>query len=1177
MPKGKQKNPKKKKYVQVKTEDQKKKEKTEKQKENDKRYQYFNQNHSFLPNVNDLLSVVENPLYSPFIKTSRTIYSKTNTIVYDIKLSRHKEDDLYFRHPWFVKNIRRGLSLAAPFDPQPPSETLQYNPKQFRILRKGLPKFFDLNLLELGFKQDIKSKSSVLGHFQNLKNRKEHFPLKLFVCEKSNGENFQASYDSELDKFVICSKNVSFLVGNAFEAETLDGIASWNKSENTLLSDESSLRLRFSYAKLMAHVFFKKVSKLSPEGLKKFKELLGKYTMVGEYCGNPDFQHLVKYYEIDLEVFAFVNKFSEEICVSPLKSMQIAQEFGFTHVEVKTIESENLEDLKKQLIEIQNSVFFNKNKNDSEGAVLYVENAKCEVTHLVKLKTMDYRMKRKLREKIRRLVPAENKKEKKAVSLKEIKRKYKKELKSMCKDYEDELAEEIDYYLKFGDFLLPLSLELYEKNIRVVDRYVDFLVIVKPFFEMKFHGIEFNESLAFKLIINAFRDSNILTRLNKLYSNRIMKKEDLLKLKFEFEKTNESSLNLCSPYKLLTLVPMGMIGSGKTFILNEIIEKFSEEKDFWGGSISADKRAKNTIERLRKSKFVDKIREDDHFDVAFDKSFNERRQDFDKGFNDLVWEVENVLRKRKEQEELKIKKNLKKIKTNEIMKQSNENLKIETNISETKDQKTSVFLNEGEDSSADEVEEKASVFKFKRLLYIDKNHPLNNSIKFAFKKYQTFSKNFDMVMIGLIPKRLAEFDVSKWHFFDDKTLFICLHNVMNRTYHETLNTSLVNRFNIFLLFLNLFQRHNKISSTMKHYIEYPMDFDVYKKKHVSAINLPGEEQEELKEADLYERKFTKNDFAEITELLKELVTFKLHNDRSDKIKITGKKLEIRRLFTERLEKLDAYKKIIKLVHSTHIDYKSGAKTFAEKITTDLENICKKPDEELMNWMEERKCFPLYLCLYSSTHRNDICEPLSNTVKAYKTTYPDLYKNCKIFYESDDNNEEKKPKKKKKNKKYRTLVKLKNLHHTPSLHVTLKFFHDYTPEDFMIIKNFRDKIEVDLEITHFIFVKDVILTLIINNNSEYKSAIKKIGCPQQNKVDHITFAVGQKIKPFESNIILDQIIERFEKEGKSIQDVEGVERIDEVSLSVKKKKVSVFVVKLIQEMNVEAVSQRYLKN
>jgi hypothetical protein len=104
---------------------------------------------------------------------------------------------------------------------------------------------------------------------------------------KANGENAQISYFHLTDQWVVSSKNVSILVSEPADIKSYEGE-------------------RYGFAALIARTWFALLegrSKASIEDLKK--DLVGK-TLVGEYCGNPDFQHLVKYEETTIFFYALV-------------------------------------------------------------------------------------------------------------------------------------------------------------------------------------------------------------------------------------------------------------------------------------------------------------------------------------------------------------------------------------------------------------------------------------------------------------------------------------------------------------------------------------------------------------------------------------------------------------------------------------------------------------------------------------------------------------------------------------------------------------------------------------------------------------------------------------------------------------------------------------------------------
>ena len=99
--------------------------------------------------------------------------------------------------PKYLKITRRGLSFLR-----------KKNEKEINlhILRKGLPKFFELNLKDLREKEEF-----VYFSFEKEKLDINFYEEKidLFITNKLNGLNIQLSYDNFLEKFIIGSKNVT--------------------------------------------------------------------------------------------------------------------------------------------------------------------------------------------------------------------------------------------------------------------------------------------------------------------------------------------------------------------------------------------------------------------------------------------------------------------------------------------------------------------------------------------------------------------------------------------------------------------------------------------------------------------------------------------------------------------------------------------------------------------------------------------------------------------------------------------------------------------------------------------------------------------------------------------------------------------------------------------------------
>ena len=90
---------------------------------------------------------------------------------------------------------------------------------KLHILRKGLPKFFELNLKNLR-----KNFEFVFFGFESEKLKINFYEKKmdLFITKKLNGLNIQLSYDEFLGKFIIGSKNVTITANFFSEIEKED-------------------------------------------------------------------------------------------------------------------------------------------------------------------------------------------------------------------------------------------------------------------------------------------------------------------------------------------------------------------------------------------------------------------------------------------------------------------------------------------------------------------------------------------------------------------------------------------------------------------------------------------------------------------------------------------------------------------------------------------------------------------------------------------------------------------------------------------------------------------------------------------------------------------------------------------------------------------------------------------
>ena len=155
----------------------------------------------------------------------------------DIKVgSKIKEDEIFLEKDFIAEHLRRG-------------EALFYNKDEntYDYARIGLPKFFDYKKSYQDTENDQKLKERVLGKIlEESKNGKNEQNLKFFayLTTKVNGENFQVSYNTKYDCWVIGSKNVSLAIRNKEDIEFYKDANNFkdyineNNESNALLSEK---------------------------------------------------------------------------------------------------------------------------------------------------------------------------------------------------------------------------------------------------------------------------------------------------------------------------------------------------------------------------------------------------------------------------------------------------------------------------------------------------------------------------------------------------------------------------------------------------------------------------------------------------------------------------------------------------------------------------------------------------------------------------------------------------------------------------------------------------------------------------------------------------------------------------------------------------------------------------
>jgi len=184
----------------------------------------------------------------------------------------------------------------------------------------------------------------------------------------------------------------------------------------------------------------------------------------------------VEYNEVTIYFFAIVELDSVASCCPVNIAEDFFKEYGLPMVKIEKIkECEDRRDLVDAIKETAKNVAESTLQEDAEGAVLYFESnieGEREIISLCKTKTLEYRIYRKLREKLKNLV-AKEKGFVKPMS------DYKKELLRVCAGFKT--PKPLQYYLEIAD----LAFEFVKTNRAVArglglsHRYIDFLKVIK--------------------------------------------------------------------------------------------------------------------------------------------------------------------------------------------------------------------------------------------------------------------------------------------------------------------------------------------------------------------------------------------------------------------------------------------------------------------------------------------------------------------------------------------------------------------------------------------------------------------------------------------------------------------------------------------------------------------------
>lgn len=485
--------------------------------------------------------------------------------IYDVKLKGKgfEEDKFFKKNPQVLKILRRGNTIIE-------------LPKEKRVIgRKGFEKFFDLDdiIIENNLGKNNSEKKDVRDIiFTDIEKAFEtEHKIKIFQTEKANGENCQFSFFKPLNAWLIASKNVSILARTRTDIglykdekpeENIDVIEKKENEEekteeveeykqtkkspsskkeqkktNTKVFTQNKIenqeenkndqknpnekKSRFHFVKIIAEEWFNIIEKI-PNIEELQKDLEGR-TLVGEYCGNEKYQHLVKYDKTMIFLYALVENNGNKSCLPPYEVFELCSKFNLAAVKfVETESFSTFNDLNLKLKAIYDKISVSKIEEVGEGCVLYFlkerkgKNEKDEILSLCKIKTLEYRIFRKLREKIKHLFPLANsendkkdgsKKNKKNFTQNDLLSKFKSESKELCKHYILPMDEVI--YYELAEICLNYTKQ-YPSYIKIIkERYIDFIYIsFYHFLKSKQNKIENSE--------------NDESEPNKIESNEIM-------------------------------------------------------------------------------------------------------------------------------------------------------------------------------------------------------------------------------------------------------------------------------------------------------------------------------------------------------------------------------------------------------------------------------------------------------------------------------------------------------------------------------------------------------------------------------------------------------------------------------------------------------------------------------
>ena len=372
-----------------------------------------------------------------------------NLMLIDISIGiKGPEEELaYLRHPDYISIIRRGNTLMEKYHYDNRKADFIFE-KAF-LIRKGMKKFIDLpyNFYREKTEEELKEEEEERKNAQKKEKTEEDeeeeekpidkytlnfdlneeqvsslkyifypvlqalendFYIEIIKLMKANGENAQISYIKSLDYWVIASKNVCLLAKNRSDLSDYSPYT-------TIKSTGEKVPTRYSFAHKIGQCWFDILNNFNDAEIKKIKEYLDGKTFVGEYVGNQYHQHLIRYMKHTILFFGIVINDSCDSSIPIIEAFEKFKEFKldvvpYEYIGIAESFDELCDKLKKLYVKIAESSII----DEEEGSVVYLSRTYAstfdsdkeyrkedKILSLFKLKTWEYRVYRKLREKIK--------------------------------------------------------------------------------------------------------------------------------------------------------------------------------------------------------------------------------------------------------------------------------------------------------------------------------------------------------------------------------------------------------------------------------------------------------------------------------------------------------------------------------------------------------------------------------------------------------------------------------------------------------------------------------------------------------------------------------------------------------------------------------------------------------